>query len=486
MSLDEAQGRLWVGLYLPDFALEVFVRASRVAEPLAICEGSGRAQQVVCANAPAQRLGVLPGLRAIAALALGAALRIRRRDPQVERAALEALAAWAVQFSSLVHIVAPQTLVLEVGGSLRLFGGLEALLARLELGLAELGYRARFGVAPTPLAATWLARVGVEDPITDPARPAGALAELPLAVLELAPGEREGFEAMGIRRLGEVLRLPRDGVAKRWGAELLVQLDRALGRLPDPRAAFVPAASFESQLLLPGAVENVEALAFALQRLVAELCGALRARVVGVSALELLLLHPGAETTRIELGLVAPSRDARHLLELFREQLARVTLPAPVEALRLRAPRLAALASASLDLFGSRQADAEAAGALIERLRARLGRRAVRGLKSVAEHRPERAFAWGEPGEGGAVVDSAERPFWLLPTPLPLEMRDGQPWFGGALELEHSVERIESGWWDGADIARDYFVARNRQGERYWVFRDLPQARQWWLHGVFG
>lgn len=486
MSLDETRGRLWVGLHLPEFALEVFARAGRSTAPLAVCEGNGRARQIVCANAAARRLGVLPGLSASAALALGDALRIHRRDSQAEQVALDALAAWAGQFSSLVQIVAPQGLVIEVGGSLRLFGGLEALLAALELGLAELGYCARFGVAPTPLAATWLARAGVDAEITDPVRLAGALAELPLTVLELAPGEREGFEAMGIRCVGEVLRLPRDGVAKRWGAPLLAQLDRALGRLPDPRAAFVPAASFESQLLLPGTVENVEGVVFALQRLVAELCGALRSRVAGVAELELLLLHPGTDATRVELGLVTPSRDARHLLELFREQLARVTLPAPVEALRLRAPKLAGLAAASLDLFGSRQVDAETAGVLIERLRARLGRHAVRGLKSVAEHRPEQAFAWSEPGEGGAAVDSAERPFWLLPKPLPLEMRDGQPWFGGTLELEDNVERIESGWWDGTDITRDYFVAHNHQGERYWVFRDLPQARQWWLHGVFG
>jgi protein ImuB len=486
MSLDESRGRLWVGLHLPEFPLEVFARASRSAAPLAICEGNGRARQVVCASAAARRLGVLPGLSASAALVLGDALRLRSRDLPAERAALEALAAWAGQFSSLVHIVTPQALVIEVGGSLRLFGGLEALLAALELGLAELGYRARLAVAPTPLAATWLARAGIEEPVTEPSRLAAVLAELPLTVLALAPGEREGFEAMGIRRVGEVLRLPRDGVAKRWGAELLAQLDRALGRLPDPRAAFVPPASFESQLLMPGTVENVEALLFALQRLVTELCGALRARVAGVAGLELLLLHPGTEATRVGFGLVAPSRDARHLLELFREQLARVTLPAPVEALRLRAPKLAALAAASLDLFGSRQADNETATVLVERLRARLGRNAVRGVRGVAEHRPERAYAWSEPGEGGAVADSAERPCWLLPKPLPLETRDGQPWFGGTLELEDNVERIESGWWDGADIARDYFVARNGQGERYWVYRDLPQARQWWLHGVFG
>lgn len=425
-------------------------------------------------------------MRVSAALALHGALRVCPRERRAETLALESLAAWAGQFSSLVTIVEPQALLLEVGGSLRLFGGLEALLAQIEFGLAGLGYRAQFGVAPTPLAATWLARAAAETPVTDPARLAGALAPLPIEVLDLAAGEREGFEGMGIRQLGDVLRLPRDGLARRWGAEFVAALDRALGRLADPRRNHVLAASHEAQLALPGSVDTVEAILFALNRLVQELAGVLRARVAGVQEVMLTLRHPGAEETRVSLGLVAPTRDARHLLELFRERLERSTLKAPVETLVLSAPKLAPHASSNLDLFGSRQTAGEAAGALIERLRARLGTRAVQGFKAVAEHRPELAFRYAEPGEASTLVESGDRPFWLLPEPLPLELRDGRPWLDGALEFEGGGERIESGWWDGRAVARDYFTARNGRGERYWVFRDLPEARRWWLHGVFG
>jgi protein ImuB len=477
---------LWVCLHLPDLALEIFTRASSNTDPLVVCEGTGRAQQVLAANSAAQRQGIRPGMRVSAALALNAALRVRAREPRAEAAALDSLAAWAGQFSSLVSVVEPQALLLEVGGSLRLFRGLEALLSRIELGLAELGYHAQFGVAPTPLAATWLARGVAEAQVTELAELGGALTDLPLDVLDLAPGEREGFEGMGVRQIGDVLRLPRDGLAKRWGTELVTALDRALGRLADPRRQHVPAASHEAQLALPGSVDTVEAVVFALNRLVQELAGVLRARVAGVQEVVLILRHPGIEETRVPLGLVAPTRDPRHLLELFREQLARTTLRAPVETLVLSAPRLAPYASSNLDLFGSRLTATEAAGALIERLRARLGARAVQGVSAVAEHRPEFAFRYAEPGEASTLVDSGARPFWLLPEPLPLEVRDGRPWLGGTLEFEGDGERIESGWWDGREVARDYFTARNVLGERYWVFRDLPEAQHWWLHGVFG
>ena len=79
------------------------------------------------------------------------------------------------------------------------------------------------------------------------------------------------------------------------------------------------------------------------------------------------------------------------------------------------------------------------------------------------------------------------RPLWLLPAPRSLPVRDGRPCQegGGPLELREGPERIESGWWDGGDVARDYYVAENRHGERFWIYRDLRAPASWYLHGVF-
>ena len=438
------------------------------------------------ANAAAARCGIAPGLRVSAALALARGLRVLARNPDHERRALQRLAAWAGQFSSLVHVEAPQALLLEVGGSLRLFGGLENLLTQVELGLTELGYTAQLAVAPTRLAATWLARAGRDVQITTSAQLAGALGELPLAVLDLSPEAIARLNGMGIGRLGDCLRLPREGLARRLGSEFVARLDRARGQLPDPRAPFVPPASFESRLELPGTVENVEGLVFALRRLVVELCGELRARSAGVMRLVLTLAHPKAAASVIELGLVAPTRDPKHLTELFRERLAQLELPEPVEALTLSVAQFLPVGTPNLDLFTPRQVSEESAAALIERLRARLGSEAVHGLEVVAEHRPERAYGYAAAKAVPVAVTGGERPLWLLPEPVPLRLSDGQPWIGSNLKLESSAERIESGWWDEADIGRDYFVARNRGGECYWIFRELQPPRRWWLHGIFG
>jgi len=202
--------------------------------------------------------------------------------------------------------------------------------------------------------------------------------------------------------------------------------------------------------------------------------------------LALTLLHPKAKATLIELVLVAPTRDPKHLLELFRERLAQCALPEAVETLVLGAQSLLPLATPSFDLFGARPESVETAAVLIERLRARLGQQTVQSLAVVAEHRPERAYTHAGAKATPLPVAHGERPFWLLPEPVPLELDGDQPLIGSALQLESGAERIESGWWDEGDIGRDYFVARNHAGECYWIFRELRPAGRWWLHGIFG
>jgi len=466
--------------------LELFTRATPGSDPLAVSDGQGREHHILRANPAATRLGITPGMRVSAALALAGGLQVMPRAAAAEQQALEHLAAWAGQYSSLVHIAAPHTLLLEVGGSLKLFRDLPNLLAQIEFGVAELGYTVPMAVAPTPLAATWLARSAVDAQVTDSAALAGTIARLPLAVLDVGNESLARLTGMGLRDIGDCLRLPRAGLAKRLGPELVLKLDRALGRMSDVRAPFIPPARFESRLELPGTVENVQGLVFALHRLVAELCGELRARAAGVMRIQLKLAHPHAPVTEFVLGLVAPGRDPKHLIELLRERLAQIALPEAVEALVLQADGFLPLGAWPLDLFGARHHTEESAATLIERLRARLGETSVQELEVVAEHRPEHAYTHQRPETAPVLVAGGDRPLWLLPEPLPLDERNNHPWIDGALYLDGDAERIESGWWDENDIGRDYFVARHHGGERYWVFRELRAPRRWWLHGIFG
>jgi len=414
---------------------------------------------------------------------LSGKLRVHGMDSKTMHEALSSLADWAYQFSSRVSLYPPYALFLEVQGSFSLFGGRTALLKRLRSGLVALGYDARLAAAPTPLAALILARGGSGRVVEARHELVAALAPLPIPVLDWEPALLERLEGMGVRRLGDLLRLPRDGLARRLGQQSLLYLDRMLGRCPDPLVLYQPAAVFRRRLQLVAEVEQTQALLFVLQRLVLELCGWLQGRDAGVQSFTVHLLHPGGRDTRLRIGMRRAGRDAGRFTTLLREHLQGQVLPQPVIAVELQAVQPVRLDARSMDLF--RSADARERIDLLDCLRARLGEEAVQGISAIAEHRPEYAWSYSEPGRSRSDSRERVRPLWLLAVPRQLETREGWPYWHGRLRLQAGRERIESGWWDGRDVVRDYFVATSPSGSRYWIYRELAGKRRWYLQGVF-
>jgi protein ImuB len=385
----------------------------------------------------------------------------------------------------MVAIEPPGCVLLEVSGALRYFAGAQRLVERIGAGLVEIGFPGALAVAPTAGAASLLARAGCTIAI-EAADIAPALSPLSIELLEHARASLDTLRAIGVETIGELLALPRDGAARRFGQALLDEVDRALGRLPDARPPFVAPERYEGQLELPAPVEEAEALLFGARRLVGELCGFLQGRSAGVTRLRCDLVHEDEPPTSIVVGLRA-TRATEHIMTVLRERLARETLPDRVEAIRLVSEELAPLDGKNGDFFAA-SGNAEAGTELIERLRARLGEDSVRTLALHADHRPERAWRWERsasvaesPGPQGSDgrAELPVRPLWLLPEPRALR---GVP-AEAALELESGPERIESGWWDGCDIGRDYFVGRNPRGETLWLYRD--REGRWFVHGVF-
>ncbi len=480
----------WLAVHLPMLPLEVLERGGAGEVPLAVGVRRQGGRILRC-NAAALASGVRPGMALGAARALCAGLVVRTANPGAEREALERLAAWALGFTPLVSLVPPRALLLDVGASLRLFGGPGPLAGRVRDGLAGLGYQGRLALAPTPLGALVLAVQADAGARETPLIPDGtalraALADLPLGALGLHRREWEDLAALGLRRVGGLLCLPRQGLRERLGPRRVDWLMRLLGEAPDPRLPFAAPARYRGRLELPAEVELAEALLFPCRRLLAELGGLLAGRQAGVEQLHWDLDHGRGPGTRLTLGSARPLADPERWLDLLRGRLERLDLPAPVRAVALAADGFRPLAPVCGDLFPDLKVPGRTPDpALLDRLRARLGPGSVRGLALTADHRPELAWRWAEPGESGPGLPRADRPLWLLPRPEPLAERDGRPWLEGALDLGPERERIDTGWWDDHPVARDYFVATSPRGERLWVYREL-RGREWHLHGRFG
>ncbi len=419
-------------------------------------------------------------------------LAVQERDAERERRRLETLACWSGGFTSEVSLAPPDALLLEVAGSLRLFGGLDALLARLLHGIAGQGHAACAALAPTPRAALWLATAGElggsDVPrCLSPADLRDALAMLPLDVLELDAAQARRLAGFGARCLGDLLRLPRSGLARRLGVGFATLLAQALGEVPDLRERFRFPETFREALELPARVEDAGRLLFAAQRLVQVLCGWLAARDSGIAACRLQLGHERSRVTSLELAFTTPTRDPERIGRVLRERLERLSLAAPVDTLVLLAEAPEALPGREGGLFGETAAG-EGVMLLVERLQARLGEASVHAVAARPEHRPERASACVAPGLGSDAGLPGPRPCWLLPQPQALPEVGGRPQRNGPLTLLAGPERIESGWWDegepgaAGDVRRDYFVALSPHLEWLWIFRS---ERGWFLHGLY-
>jgi protein ImuB len=430
---------------------------------------------------------------------------------------LQRLCLHAQQFTSFVSIEPPNALLLEIKGSLKLFGPIERLHSDIDACWRRLELPVYSATAPSTLAALWLARGGISGSgtpihIEDLATLAGHLAQLSIVCTAWDAERLQTLRAMGVTRMGELLRLPRAGLARRLGAATVQDLDIALARQVAPRRAFVSREHFRAHCDFEAEIENAAYLEKGLEPLIARCAQFLRERQAGVQALRLKLRHRAGPATCVHLGLASITGERRRLRDVLIQKLTRLELSAPVRGMELTSGSLQPLSANSLDVFAGLAGAGAGAGAngrdtapqLVERLRARLGEDAVYGVASIPEHRPE--AAWRRVQElslastariGEKMTDPVKkdqgmpRPVWLLDAPLAISLPDMQECHqSGGLVLEQGPERIESGWWDGKGVARDYYIARQTpgarrsQGAKLWVFQER-QSKRWYLHGMF-
>lgn len=474
---------LWACIVLPQLALDAVLRRipeSARSHPLALVEGPAQLRSLRAVNAAARDAGLKPGMRLAAAHALCAGVALVEHDPEADARWQRFLAAWAYRHSSLVSAQWPGAIVLEARASFRLFGPWPRFEARLRDELHALGFSHRIALAPTPLAAHVFARLRDGFAVTTPEAMRRALAQVPVRRALLPDDAGMRLHRMGVRTLAALRALPRDGLRRRFGAALLDHLERMHGEADDPLSCYAPPDAFDARIELGHEVESSQALLFPLRRMVGDLAVYLSARDGGVQRFVLRLEHEDCHTD-VPVGLLAAERDAVLLFELARNRLEQAAIPKPVVGLRLLARELPPFVPASRDLFDARPEQAVPWPQLRERLRARLGDAAVHRIAATGDPRPERAWRRAGIDEDAACAQPAPprppRPAWLLPRPIPL--RDPAP------RIVSGPERLESGWWDGDDARRDYYVLETAQGRRAWAFAPPGGQGGWMLHGWF-
>lgn len=492
-SPDTSGRTLWLCLHFPDLALEIFLRGLLLLQkPVVVTEGG----KVYRLNAEAKEAGIQPGNNMDTAYTLSEQVVSFQRNEQKEYAALAYLAQWAYQFTPNVSIKAPDCLLLEISGCIRLFKGRDALKQKIIQGLGDMGYTPFIGVNKTPLAALCHARSSVADNVGGDST---GLDDLPVTHLQVDEDIIDSLRQMGITRIGELLKLPPDGLGRRFGSDFTHYLARLTGKEPDPQKFINPEPHFHSDITFMSDVTDFSALTFPINRLLGELGAFLKARQLCTSHLTWRLSHIKSRRTKsFSIYLANPENDQKIFRTLTQLKLEQIKDVEEVDTIALTVNRFSSTRSHSGDLFhGTRlqQKDSqrEHTDQLLNMLYARLGSGTCFGLSLANDHRPEKAWRFvrmGQKDHKSALPNLKEppipRPVFLLNTPRPLAVIEGKPCLGGHLELIRGPERIDFGWWDEATMAqpltRDYYIARKRSGALCWVFNH---AGRWYLHGIF-
>lgn len=425
--------------------------------------------------------------------------------------AASGLVAWALQFTPRVAITEPLSaspaVVMEVGASVRLFGGKRKLAERVRQESVELGVT-RLAWSPTSLASVALARGGVSNGFSKPLEQ--LLDGLPIQTMSAVAAHLPTLARLGCQTLGQVRALPRGGLSRRFDAQLLAALDQAYGLRPEVHEWVTMPDTFCERLELVHRVELAPALLFAARRLLLMMSGWLAARHCGVSAFALRWRHdslwaraPG-EGGELTIRTAQPTRDMAHLTRLLSEHLAKVELGAPVGDIALEAVEVHHFEDQNLSLLPDANQTGESLGLVLERIAARLGPDRVLRPQVVEDHRGEWMCQWAPHDQAakgaqrrllGRLVDIPQ-PTFMLPEPLRLATRGHRPLYQGELQLLAGPHRVEGGWWDRMEeegvagtrnVMRDYWVALNEFSGLLWIFqtRLADEQTAWFLHGHF-
>jgi protein ImuB len=556
-------------------------------KPLVVTRLVKGALRIVAMDDAAWSLGLQPGMPLADARAMYPALAVAENDEEADRRLIDAVADWCDRYTPLVGFHAPDGLVLDIAGCAHLFGGEAAMCRDILARLADQGLHARAAIADTVGCAFAVARFGgansfppcgeglgvgvgrggmalpqLPDPPPRPSPTRGegeavarpqlnlaligaflvapggmrhALAPLPMAALRLAPEIVEALAELGLKRIADIIDLPRAPLAARFSEILVRRLDQALGRDDEPITPRLPVPCYVAEQSFPDPIGLERDVLATIARLAAQLDAAMERRQDGARLLQVALFRTDNKVYRIEVGTGAPVRDAARIVRLFADRLAMIG-DACDPGFGFDMVRLAALVTERSEPVQSRlapgaltSADDEEFSHLIDRLGARFGGRRVTRLVERDTHIPELAVAAVPASRRRMTEDrgrmhrllhpssvlrhpssdtqdslSPTRPVRLFGRPEPVEVvaevPDGPPARFRWRRVLHEVataegpERIAMEWWrdtNGQALTRDYFRVESREGLRAWLYREglydrATPAPRWFLHGLFG
>lgn len=475
-----------ISIWLPRLPSDRWLRRNPRENPVALTLKRGNSEVIYCLNTPAERAAIRVGMTATEARTLCNTLELHAADPALDARFMEGLRRWAQAYAAWVVIDGSDGLLLDITGAAHLQGGEAPLMDLLESRLRKMGLGPRIGLADTRGAAWALAHFAPS--IAPEGQSATALSPLPVAALRYDPQTVIALQRLGLRQISDLLAAARAPLTRRFGPDLLMRLDQALGTVAEPMSPQREAPSFHETLIFAEPIGLLSDLTEGLRQLLHALCAELLAQLQGTRLLELRLHRVDRETLTLPLRLAAPMREATRILPLFTRHLDGIDSGFGIDRMELRATLTESL---PLEQLGPKSAPPLAD--LLTRIGTRIGLENIHRFAAQDSHWPERSFSlhpatvplgpqnWPEGRKRPLKIFPPEGILAHGPTPPQAFRWRAMPF---TTALATGPERITPEWWASDAPLRDYWHIQTHQGRRLWLFYT-PQQPNWYVQGEF-
>jgi|TARA_B110000977_G_scaffold157789_1_gene200998 protein ImuB len=484
----EQKKEIWLYIDFPLLALDAAladIENIKAESAIAVASVQKNVQRIVCCNSYAQKWGVDPDLSLSTALAICPDLLVLSRSPGQENLLLHRLALIAYQFSPAV-IINNSGIWLELSGCDQLFQGYSKLLQRLHRQILFLSVTATTGIAMSALAAQLLCGQQFQYYLPNEDEMYRNLMTTKLFKLPGSQKQKNNFKQLGLENIGDLLALPRSALSQRFSAELLETLSLLNGEKPCTLKRFTPPIEFSDEIQIPHGLYNKDSLLFYMKTLLQRFCVYLMARQRHCRKFVWHFEPLFGERQSMSIILSISNNNWSSLLTLSRLQLERLDLPQSIEKISLFSDQFTDMPEPSFDLFGDQVALNNQASTLMDNLYARLGIEALSQPSMSEEHLPEKAGGMSPPNRVTNInypTSKAPQPLWLLTNPVRIQLRNHQLYWRQTLTIISGPERLCGNSWQ-TEQQRDYYLACDSKGARYWLFRE-SMNKQWFVHGLF-
>lgn len=458
---------------------------------------------ITAASPAAQAQGIASGMVVADARAIIPSLEVFDDRPGLAEQLLKALCKWCIRYTPAATTDLPDGLILDASGCAHLWGGEAAYLGDIVTRLKGHGYHVRAAMADTIGTAWAVARFGEPVSVIGSGEQAAALLPLPPAALRLNDVILQRLQKLGLCQVNSFITMPRSALRRRFGQELLLRLDQALGQEEEVMQPLMPVEPFLERLHCLEPIQTATGIEIALKRLLEALCNTLRQNGKGLRTAVFKAYRVDNKTEQAEIGTNRASHNVDHLFKLFENKIPNIEPALGIELFTLEAPKTEEIAPSQERLWtGGSGLESIALAELIDRLANKVGAHTIHRYLPDEHYWPERSIRQAaslEERPTTAWRSDKPRPMQLLPRPEPIQVTAPIPDYPPMLfhykgkihriKKADGPERIEREWWIEEGPHRDYYTVEDEEGRRYWLFRsghyEGDKPHQWFIHGFF-